>query len=323
MIHVGIYGFGQIGRIILKQALKRGYGITGVIDIDPRLIGKDAGELAIGEKIDIEVTDDIEDLEGSDVIIHSTGSYLDKVFPQIIDSIMLGSNLLSTCETLSYPWIRYPVLARKIDELARNYGVTVLGAGINPGFLLDYLPTILSVPIPNIKKIYAERNVDPLYRREAFIRKVGVGLTKKSFQQKFSTKEITGHVGYLESALIIMDALGREPKYKKEWHKPVFAEKTIKKKKTTIAKGRVKGMAGGAIAGDDEVQVEIVFNAYVGVKEGEYIRIEGEDNKVEWRSTGIQGDVGTASVILSLSEKMVEMSPGLLVMSDLLPFIPY
>jgi len=48
--------------------------------------------------------------------------------------------------------------------------------------------------------------------------------------------------------------------------------------------------------------------------------IEGEDYGIRWRSDGTPGDLGTASVILSLAEKIDAFPYGLLTMADLLPY---
>jgi len=42
-----------------------------------------------------------------------------------------------------------------------------------------------------------------------------------------------------------------------------------------------------------------------------------------WKSSGTQGDIGTASVVLSLVEKVLEARPGLITMVDLIPFRPF
>jgi hypothetical protein len=43
-------------------------------------------------------------------------------------------SVISICEELAYPWHRNPELANKIDRLAEENGVIVLGPGVNPGF---------------------------------------------------------------------------------------------------------------------------------------------------------------------------------------------
>jgi len=325
MIRLGFYGFGSIARIVARLAIRRGFEIVGAVDIDPEVVGKDVGELATGERIGVAVSRDPGDLADSDVVIHATTSYLDKAFPQIASVLEMGVNVLSTCETLAYPYYRYPVLARKLDELARTRGATVLGTGINPGFLLDTLVVVLSSSVDEVRKIVASRYVDAARRRESFRKKIGLGRPVNEVEQDLRSGKITGHVGYAESALLIADALGINPTRIEEEQHAVAAESEVESHGVRIGRGMCRGVSGRAslYVGSAEV-IRVEFHALAGVEEREEIVIEaGESGRVVWRSTGTHGDVGTASVVLSLVEKILEARPGLLTMVDLLPFRPF
>lgn len=323
-MRVGIYGFGSIGRLLAKTAIKRGHEIVAAIDIDPKIIGKDIGELLGLEPLGVTVTDKVEELATADIVLHATGSYLDKVYEQIMNTIELGLDIISTCETLAYPYYRYPTLARKINEKALSHGVTVLGTGINPGFLLDTLLIVLSSTIPVVKKIKAIRSVDASKRREPFKKKIGIGINPTEFKEKMKKGVITGHVGYAESVLLIADALGIHLTDVVEKQEPIIAEREIMLGETVISKGMVIGIKGygKGIVKDKEV-IHIEFNAYLNAKDYEEITIEGEEYSVTWKSTGTPGDQGTASVILSIAENVTRLPAGLLTMVDIIPFKPF
>ncbi len=325
MIRLGLYGFGSIARIVARLALRRGFEIVGAVDIDPRVVGKDVGELSIGEKIGVIVSRDPTSLADADVVIHATASYLDRVFSQIATVVDMGINVISTCETLAYPFYRYPTLARKLDELARSRGVSVLGTGINPGFLLDTLVIALSSTVDEVRRVVAARYVDAAKRRESFRKKVGIGMPVAEVEEKLRKGELTGHVGYAESALLIAEALGISPTKVVEEQHAVAAESDIESSGVKVPKGMCKGVSGyGAIYVGDEEVIRVEFHALVGVEDRDEISIEArESGKVVWRSSGTPGDVGTASVILSLAEKLLETRPGLLTMVDLVPFRPF
>lgn len=324
MAVVSLVGLGQIGRLILKNLVRRGYEVRSVIDVRDDLVGRDAGEVALGEKLGVLVTRDIDTIMGSEVVLHSTGSFLDRVYEQLATIIELGANVISTAETLSYPWAHYPILASQLDKRARLSGVTVLGAGINPGFMLDALPIVLAAPVGGLKTIKAVRRLDPANRRPAFQEKVGLGLEEGVYREKLEKGELTGHVGYLESAYLILEALGKHPSEVREWQEPVVAEEdVILPDGRVIKKGMVKGVVGGAKAVAGGLTVEILFNAYIGAGEGETIRVEGEDQTIEWNSTGTNGDLGTAAIVVSLVETVIESEPGLQTIARLLPFRPY
>lgn len=324
MTSIGIYGFGHIGRLVAKVALERGYEISGVVDIDPKLLGRDVGEvLELEERLGIYVTRDPSELAYSDVVVHSTGSYLDKVFDQLVKLVNLEVNVLSTCETLSFPYYRYPTLAKRLDELAIRRGVTVLGSGINPGFLLDTLLVVLSAPFDKVKRIHAVRSLDAAKRREPFRRKIGLGLEAEVAKEKLRRGEISGHVGYAESALLVATALGASVERVEEGQEVIAAEEDVEGGGIRVEKGKALGVRGfgAAISGGREIaRVELI--ARLGAEEYEEVIIEGASYSVRWRSTGTPGDMGTAAVIVNLAESVGDYGPGLLTMVDLLPFRP-
>jgi hypothetical protein len=324
-LNFGVYGFGSIGRLIARVALERGFSLVGVVDIDPSIVGRDAGEvLGLGERLGVRVSSDVSSLRGSDVVFHATGSYLDRVYRQILGVVDLGSDVISTCETLAYPYYRYPVLARLLDERARMRGVAVLGSGINPGFLLDTLLVTLSSSIPVVRRVRAVRSLDAARRREPFRRKIGVGESPEVVEAKLRSGELTGHVGYAESVLLVADASGLNLTRVVEEQRPVVAEDDVESHGVMVKKGYNKGIVGygSGYVGDKEV-IRVELRAYVGAPEYEEVVIEGLDQTITWRSSGTPGDTGTAAVIVSLAEKLKGYGPGLLTMVDLLPFRPF
>jgi 4-hydroxy-tetrahydrodipicolinate reductase len=216
--------------------------------------------------------------------------------------------VISTCETLSYPRYRYPELAEEIDRLAVENGKTVLGTGINPGFLLDALVVFLSAPFTEVERIKAVRCIDTLKRREPFQKKVGIGLKLEDAEEKLEKGEITGHVGYAESVLLISEALNFSPDEVREGQEFVHDS------------GEVLGAIGyGSALKNGEEKIRIEFHAYANAEEYERIEIHG-DNSIVWTSTGTKGDLGTASVAVNLAEAVVKSEAGLKTMVDLIPF---
>lgn len=318
---IGIYGFGSIGRLLAKVSMRRGHELLSVVDVDESILGKDAGELIGVGKLGVPVTKNVESLAEADVVLHATSSYLDKVYSQLTSIIELGVNVVSTCETLAYPYYRYPVLARRISELAESMGVVVVGTGINPGFIFDALLVALSSTVPRVKRIRATRSLDAAKRRESFRRKIGVGENPELVREKLARGEITGHVGYAESVYLVGYAGDLEFTRVVEKQDPLPAEETAESSGVRVSRGLNKGITGyGAGYVDDREVIRVEFHAYVGAPDYEEVVVEGEDYTVMWRSTGTPGDLGTASVVLSVAEKTMHMAPGLRLMTELLPF---
>jgi 4-hydroxy-tetrahydrodipicolinate reductase len=306
---VAIYGFGAIGRMVAESAIKKGFEVVGAVDINPELHGRNLTEF--GLKTDGSITSSLEDLPGVqdvDVVFLTTGSFLSEVFPQLRECIKYGLNIVSSCETLSYPEYRYPDLAKKIHSMAVESGVTVVAAGVNPGFMLDFLPAILSATSVEVKRIRAIRSADALKRRESFQKKVGIGLSEEEVRKKLG-KEITGHVGYAESVYLLADALNFNLDDVKEGQEIV-----------TDDSGKVLGLKGfglGVLRSEEVIRVE--FHAFAGAKEYEEVEIVG-DNPVVWRSTGTKGDIATANILVNLAKTVVNAEPGVKKVTDFIPF---
>src|SRR5256885_16086863 len=58
---------------------------------------------------------------------------------QLLMCLEAESCIVSTCEELSYPFRTHPELAAKLDAAAKEWGVALVGTGVNPGFVMDKL----------------------------------------------------------------------------------------------------------------------------------------------------------------------------------------
>ena len=324
-VRVVIYGVGAIGTNIAKFVLgKKGIEIVGAIDVSPEKVGKDLGEiLGLEEKLGVVVSSNVSSVFSEskpDVTLHATGSYLDKVYPQIAQAVKAGSSVISTCETLAYPYYRYPELSEKLDKLAREHGVTVLGSGVNPGFICDTLVATLTGVCETVEKIRAVRSLDAAKRRYPFQKKIGLGLSPEEFKRKLDVGEITAHVGYAESIMLVAKALGWRIDKVEEIQEPVIAEKDLETQYFKVKPGEVAGVRGfgiGYMDGREVIRVELV--AAVGAEDYEEIIIEGNPN-LHWRnSLGISGDIATVAMIVNMVPRVLKARPGLLTMIDLPP----
>src|SRR5262249_12891888 len=156
-IRIVHYGLGAIGSAIARlTAAQRGLEIVGGIDRDPAKAGRDLGDvMGAGRQLGLIVSDDATALlrrADPDVVIHATTSLFHQVYPQILDCVAVRANVISTCEELVYPYAKEPEASAELNRLAIQSGVTVLGAGVNPGFVMDLLPLLLTAPCVEIKR---------------------------------------------------------------------------------------------------------------------------------------------------------------------------
>jgi len=319
-----LVGLGPMGQRIAKGILeKKGFRIVGAVDVAKDLVGKDLGELLeLGRTLGVTITDDAELLSRikADIAIIATASYLKNVYPQIALCIKNGINVISTCEELSYPYYKYPELSNEIDVMAKKYGVTVLGTGINPGYLMDTLPITLTGACQRVDSIKVVRMMDSSKRRIPYQKKIGTGLSPEEFRRMIDEKKITGHVGLVESIAMIATVLGwKLDKITEFPPEPVIAEREIVTSYTTVRPGYVVGLksvAHGIKDGKPVIILEFISHAAVE-EEYDSVVIEGVPRIEEKIAGGVHGDMGTVAVIVNMIPKVLNAKPGLVTMKDL------
>lgn len=319
-------GLGPMGKIITKLLLQRkNISLRGVIDINPQLVGKELGELLdIEKELDLTIESDLDSIlsrENVDVVIIATSSFLEKIVPNIESAVKSGSNVISICEELSYPFQYHTERTKKLDVLAKSNNVTIVGTGINPGYLMDLLPIVLTAPCQTVKSIKVTRMMNSAKRRVPFQKKIGTGLSIDEFHKKISNKEITGHVGLTQSIQMIVSALGIE--YDEIVELPpqeIIAEKELTTSYGEIVpEGYICGLQSKAYAKKEGREIILLdFIAYAG-EHDEYdsVLIEGIPSIHQKIIGGVHGDLGTSAIVANLIPKVVEARTGLLTMKDL------
>ena len=238
--------------------------------------------------------------------------------------IVSGSHVISICEELSFPFQSYPKLSKELDTLAKANELIIVGTGINPGYLMDLLPIVMTAPCQEVHSLKITRVMNSGKRREPFQRKIGTGLTPEVFHKKISDKEITGHVGLIESIQHISSALGFEYDEAEEFSpEEIITEKEfVTSYGETVSKGIVRGLRSKAVAKlEDKELILLDFIAYAGDHE-EYdeIIIEGKPSIHQKIIGGVHGDLGTSAMVVNLIPLIVNTSPslsGILTMKDL------
>ena len=100
---------------------------------------------------------EIVDRDKTDIVILATDSFVKAQFDKIIFCLERSVPVISTAEEMSWPWAQNKELADRIDAEAKKRGVAILGTGINPGFVLDYLILAASGTCEDVKSIKGAR----------------------------------------------------------------------------------------------------------------------------------------------------------------------
>ena len=188
-IRVAFYGLGAIGIGAARIALDNpNFEVVAAIDKEPDKIGKDIFQL-IGQKRNagVKVTSSLKEALSQteiEVVVLATGSYVKEVFPQISEIVSSGINCVSSTEELFFPFWKKSNLAKRLDDLAKKHGVSILGTGVNPGFVMDTLPVFLTSVCKKVERVQVKRVVDVATRRLALQKKVGLGMSVEQFRQE-------------------------------------------------------------------------------------------------------------------------------------------
>ena len=316
-------GLGPIGAGVARQLLERpGFEVTAAVDIDPEKVGKDLAEVCgLGESSGVVVETNLSAVlsrDEADVATHCTSSSLEVIVPQLQAVLEAGLPVVSTTEELSYPWYPQKELAEKIDAMAKEAGLAVVGTGINPGYAMDTLPTVLTGACERVDSITVERVQDASIRRLPFQQKIGSGLEPSVFRQRADNLEIR-HVGLTESVAMIAASLGWEMERITDVLEPKIAEEKVSSQFMTVEAGQAAGLIQDAIGyRDGEPVIKLHMEAYLGSPESyDAVRIEGSPALYSRIEGGIHGDIATASVTVNTIPKVMVAPPGLRTMRDL------
>jgi hypothetical protein len=322
MIEIVHIGLGPLGQMMVKSAVERGcFRIVGAVDIDPAKIGRDLGELCGIAPLGVTVRGGLHEAiadKSPQAAVVTTVSSLKAFEPQLAPLAQAKLHIVSTCEELSFPWRTQPELAKRIDETCRSHGVACVGTGVNPGYLMDYLPTTLTGLCSKVTGVRVWRVQDASVRRVPFQQKIGAGLTLQEFEAKRKAGTLR-HMGLPESVDFIASRLGWPLDRTTESLEPVIAEQAVTSGYKPIAAGMARGVSqvGRGFVGDDEV-ITLTFRAAVGEPESyEEIRIEGEPAFSSRIAGGINGDIATCAVTLNTVRSILTATAGLKTMADL------
>ena len=323
MIRVIHYGLGPIGVGVAKLvAARKDMQIVGAIDIDPNKIGKDFGSLlGDGRMLGVAISSDTASVlnkNNADIVVLTTSSSLKKIMGQIKQIVEAGLPVISTCEELSYPPANNAELVTELDALAKKNGVAIYGTGVNPGYIMDALPLMLTAPCATVTRVRVERVVDAGKRRLPLQQKVGAGITRDEFQKRVVDGSVR-HVGLRESATMIAQSLGWTLEGYEEQIDPMIADSAVTTPFLTVQAGQVAGVhqvGRGFVGGRELVTLDIAM--YVGAPNShDTVQIEGNPSVTVTVEGGLHGDIATAAIVVNSIPRVVGAQPGLLTPNNL------
>jgi 4-hydroxy-tetrahydrodipicolinate reductase len=315
-----VCGLGPIGHSVARLLAAEGR-LAAVADIEPAALDRARRELG-GIPAHGSVEDALAAQRLRAVALCTRSSFLE-IIPDLRAAIAAGASVVTSCEEACWPFSRYPEAAAEVDREARARGAAILGAGINPGFLMDILPAIVAAPFGPGEQIVVTRRVDAASRRRPLQEKIGVGLSVEKFLARRESGGI-GHRGLEESLWLLGAGLGIAWDEVQSGVEPVIAARSVETPLGDVPAGGVIGMHNRGFARRTsrgrEIRAELdLVMAYGLADPVDRIEITGatpEPIRFEILG-GVPGDEGTARTMLSALDGLASLAPGLRTLLDL------
>jgi hypothetical protein len=226
---------------------------------------------------------------------------------------------------MAWPWAQSEELADKIDAHAKERGVAVLGTGINPGFVLDYLILALSGTCEHVESISAARINDLAPFGKAVMLEQGVGISVEEFNRRIAEDSLAGHVGFPESMEMIAAGMGVKLADIEQTRDPIITNIDRKSAHGEAKKGHLAGIrqqSYGRLA-DGKVFIHLDHPQQIcpedeGVHTGDYITIRADGYDMNLSIVPeTPGGIGTIAMVVNMIPHVIGAKPGLRSMLDL------
>jgi hypothetical protein len=342
MLKVVVIGLGPIG-INCAKAVRDdpGMKLVGLVDLDPLKLGKSLDELSVEAKMSRLVPEPVKPARGragsiapkivstisqaskngADLAIITTTSQFDKIAPTLRECIKHRLHVVSSCEEMSFSRFRHKKLSDQIDAAAKRAKVALLGTGVNPGFVMDLLPIVLSSMVKQVSGVKVIRRLDAGKRRLPLQKKVGATMTQREFKHLADQGKI-GHMGIGESVAMIAAGLGKiaRPAEVKITLEPVIADREMPSLLGKIQPGMVCGMRNTAMWSGKGLKIELDLTMAIGAADPQdRVELSGPTPLIAIIPDSVPGDSATVAALINCARLLPNIPPGLKTMLDLPP----
>ena len=325
-IRVAVLGAGQMGSGMINLILKKqGLQLVGICDTrnESYETKKFTG---VNGSVDIGIYHNLEAMMQEvkpEIVLQATCSKVSEAEADIHALVKNGINVISIAEEMSFPASESPELGEAIHQAALENNVTVLGTGINPGFVLDFLAIALTGVCNKVESITAKRVNDLSPYGPTVLNSQGVGITPEEFRAGVADGSIVGHFGFPQSIGMIAKALGWEIDRIEQNREPIISDIERQSDFVKILPGMTAGCNHTATAYmDGKAVIQLIHPQQVhphlnNVTTGDYIEIKGDPDIKISGSPEIPGGVGTTALAVNMIPKVMNADPGLKSMIDL------
>lgn len=210
------WGMGLNGTPAVRMMLRsKSIEVVGVIVNRREKAGRDIGELVGHGTAGILASNNIGEVlaRDADVVIHMTSSSMmesgtwEKNENEIRLALEAKKNVITTTGFL-YPWRTHPEMCERLDTVARQNGVTLLGTGAAPGFHTDVLPLVLAGTVARVDNIVIKQWEDDTPVTASWLHYLGYGKSPEELGSEETNRIRNALIQfYTESIFFLSDAL--------------------------------------------------------------------------------------------------------------------
>jgi len=199
----------------------------------------------------------------------------------------------------------------------------ILGTGINPGFIMDYLVIVLTGVCEEITSLKISRinNLAPFGKK--VMKEQGIGLKPEEFYKRVKDRTIEGHVGFIKSFGMFEEAFQIKLNKIEQKIEPIVTKEPRTTKLVSVKSGEVAGCKQQGFGyKNDQLFIKLEHPQQIipeaeNVETGDYILFEGVPNITLQIKPEIPGGIGTISLCINMIPHVLNASPGLKTLLDL------
>ena len=156
-----VYGVGQMGSLATRMLLEKDVEIVGALARSDAKVGKDLGEVAgLGRSLGVTVGSDADAVlaeANADIALLAVDSYLADHAVHLEACAKSGTNAITLSEEALYPWRTAADATKRLDQLAKDHGVTLTGGGCQDLFWVHQVGALMGAA-HTIESVYGYSN---------------------------------------------------------------------------------------------------------------------------------------------------------------------